>query len=79
MSMFERFRLSRSPVVEEEPLGPTDRMIKAAEELNAAWAENPDRTIKPWIQWDERRVTICECRYIHTELEQSDSIGDDDD
>jgi len=76
--MFERFRLIRRPDAEDTPMLPTDRMLKAAEELNAAWEENPDKSVKPWIEWDEKRVAICRTRFVRNEIEPTDMNGEHD-
>lgn len=40
--------------------GPTDdidRLFKAVDELNQAWALMP-RSVSPWIDWKNRRITV---------------------
>lgn len=41
-------------------LSPKERMIKASAELTEAWSHAYEQRagIKPWINWDEKRVLV---------------------
>lgn len=46
-------RMFKSP--EPEPT-PEERFFAALDELNAAWAALPNNKMRPWVDWDLKRV-----------------------